>query len=164
MEKVKRGILGKIKMIRSGFSFLFPEERFEKNYRGKKEYGGGALYDTGCYCVNITRFIMGEEPQKIIATSSLHQSFKIDTTTSAILEFSKGKYGILFSSFEMPSHQFCEISGTEGILILTLPFLPGRNSSEIILRKGNRSENIRIEYTDPYTAEVEHFSEGLCNL
>jgi len=156
-ELIEKKTIGEIKLIRTGFSFIFPEERLKNDYRGKKEYGGGALYDIGCYCINISRFIMESEPEKIYAIANFHPELNIDMTTCAILEFPERKKAIFHCSFELTGEQFFEGVGTEGKIFLSSAFLPGKNSSEITIKKGNKTEIHRVEYADPYLLKVEHF-------
>lgn len=154
---IEEGTIGKVKLIRSIFSFIFLEERIKEDYRGKKESGGGAIYDVGCYCINISRYIMGGEPEKIFATANFHPSTGIDLTTCAILEFPEKKEAIITSSFELPGQQFLEVFGTEGKISLPFTFLPEKNNSRIIIEKEDKTEIRNIGYSNLYLLEVEHF-------
>ncbi|MBA18768.1 MAG: oxidoreductase, partial [Verrucomicrobiales bacterium] len=60
IETVRSGVLGKVKLIRSNFSFT--REVMDSDARYKVEHAGGGLMDVGCYCVNLARAIMGDEP------------------------------------------------------------------------------------------------------
>ena len=35
------------------------------NIRNIRVAGGGALYDVGCYCVNLSRILFGREPSRV---------------------------------------------------------------------------------------------------
>ena len=47
----------------SGFFSYF--NRDATNIRNIPEYGGGALMDIGCYPINTSRFVFGEEPSRV---------------------------------------------------------------------------------------------------
>lgn len=77
------GEVGELRFLHSAFSFPF---NAPGNYRAFPEYGGGALLDTGCYCVNAARWLSGSEPISAKATISYSHD-GIDTSASAILRF-----------------------------------------------------------------------------
>ena len=47
----------------AGFFSYFNED--PANVRNVRDFGGGALYDIGCYLINTARFIFGREPQGV---------------------------------------------------------------------------------------------------
>jgi predicted dehydrogenase len=58
-EIVQNGTLGKVKLIQGLFSYF---NKKPENIRNIKSYGGGAMWDIGCYPVAASRFVLGEEP------------------------------------------------------------------------------------------------------
>ena len=87
-ELVQKGSLGQVKSIQGFFSYYNSDEN---NIRNVAEYGGGGLWDIGCYPVNTSRFIFGEEPVKVLALTELDPAFKVDRLASAILQFPSGQ-------------------------------------------------------------------------
>ena len=63
---IKNKKIGKLQSICSVFSFFNNDP---KNIRNIKKYGGGSLYDIGCYPILISRFLLDKEPKKVVATS-----------------------------------------------------------------------------------------------
>ena len=53
------------------------------------EFGGGALMDVGCYCVNVSRTVVGEEPVEVQATAS-RAATGVDDHLVGILRFPSG--------------------------------------------------------------------------
>src|SRR5665648_84974 len=60
------GALGSLRMIQSSFTFKLT---LLDNIRLRADLGGGALMDVGCFCVNISRTLAGEEPVAVQATA-----------------------------------------------------------------------------------------------
>lgn len=156
---VDSGEIGQIKLMRSGFSFVFPIGSLSKDIRGKKDYGGGSLFDLGYYCVNVSRYIMGEEPVEVYATTNIHSSLGIDLSLESILSFSRGRRSLIDCSFERTGTQFYEIMGTEGSVKVPLAFLPGKNLPQVLVKKGEEVETHKLKPINEYRLEVEHFGE-----
>ncbi len=55
------GAIGEVRALRAGFTFNMTPLN-PANVRLQGDLAGGALMDVGCYCVNATRLIFGEEP------------------------------------------------------------------------------------------------------
>lgn len=53
------GAVGRLRSIRSGFSFKLTDPR---DIRMRRDLDGGSLMDLGCYCVSGARFVAGSEP------------------------------------------------------------------------------------------------------
>src|ERR1051325_4538638 len=54
-ELVKSGSLGTLKLIRGSFSFVLTHEG---DVRLKPEWGGGSIWDVGCYPISYTRTVI----------------------------------------------------------------------------------------------------------
>jgi len=52
------GALGDVRMVRAAFTFAVREP--DLNIRFRRDLGGGALYDVGCYTINVSRMVLGE--------------------------------------------------------------------------------------------------------
>src|SRR5690606_5748873 len=85
---VREGRIGEVRLLSAYFSYfkLDPD-----NIRNRLEYGGGALMDIGCYPVNLSRFIFGEEPTRVVSSIERDPRMRIDRLTSALLEFPSGQ-------------------------------------------------------------------------
>ena len=87
-----------IRHVSASFGFtMAPSD----NYRLRPELGGGALYDTGCYVANVTRWLLGE-PERVEAVM---RSDAVDMSCSAVLAFPGGAQASLYCSFESPEYQ-----------------------------------------------------------
>ena len=104
-----------LRHVHAAFGFTL---RDPANYRLRPELGGGALYDVGCYCVDVTRWLLGE-PDTVCA---LRHGDGVDMTSSALLHFRSGASASLFASFESPEHQVLEIVAGDELVRIEKPF------------------------------------------
>jgi D-xylose 1-dehydrogenase (NADP+, D-xylono-1,5-lactone-forming) len=107
------------------------------NFRMKKELGGGALLDVGCYTVSVARWILGE-PDGVMAVA---HGGEVDMTVSALLHFAGGETASVWGSFEAPEEQELTVVTRGGRVRLERPF----SSTE----------------PDPYRLMVESFGESV---
>ena len=157
-ELIQNGAIGKLKFIQSSFSFFDDNPNSIVN---TKEYGGGSLYDIGCYPVSVSRFIFDDEPNLIYANMHRDPKMEIDITANCILEFENGS-SQFFSSIRMKDNQNVKIYGTDGIIELKLPFNPALNKpAEIILTKNETNEIIKVDMCNQYELEVSLFSKSI---
>ena len=95
--------------------------RNPSNYRMKKEFGGGALLDVGCYTVSVARWILGE-PEGAVAWGRRAGEDGVDMTVSALLRFAGGATASLWASFEGPEEQELTVVTKGGRERLERPF------------------------------------------
>lgn len=124
---VDNGYIGKVTHIHTVFSY---NNQDSSNIRNKKEIGGGALLDIGCYAINTARYILGKAPIRVVSLIAEHPDFKTDMLTSAILDFGDSRSLFTVSTAVFPQQEV-KIFGTEGTLTVTIPFndiseIPGR--------------------------------------
>ncbi len=61
IELIDEGAIGKVKLIEAAF---FTGGAKGGDFRWEKEYGGGSVYDLGCYSISLASRIMKEAPEK----------------------------------------------------------------------------------------------------
>ena len=86
-EIVASGRIGRLSSVQSWFSYYNDDPT---NIRNQLDAGGGALFDIGCYTVNLSRMLFGSEPVAVHASMTRDPATGVDTTASAILEFVEG--------------------------------------------------------------------------
>ena len=104
--------------VQATFGFTLGEG---ENYRFDAGLGGGALLDVGCYCVSVSRWILGE-PVEVLARA--HRANGVDMTTSALLTFQDQRMAALFASFESPETQELTVLARDGPHHFDRPFTP----------------------------------------
>ncbi|MGC4005382.1 MAG: Gfo/Idh/MocA family oxidoreductase [Pirellulales bacterium] len=67
LELLATGRIGELRLIKMDFSFTIApgDSRLDPNR------GGGALFDLGCYGINLSRLVTGEEPYEIQAVARM---------------------------------------------------------------------------------------------
>ncbi len=154
-QLVRDGAVGRPWVVRSGFSFTVGSQN---DIRLIPELGGGGLLDVGCYCVNISRLLLGE-PLQANATAAYERG--VDVRLAGMLTFSGGTAALLACGLRAPEQQFCEVVGEEGVITLPRPFLPGEDPALIFVRRKAQEERIEIPGTDQYARMIDHFGECL---
>jgi D-xylose 1-dehydrogenase (NADP+, D-xylono-1,5-lactone-forming) len=126
-EIVDSGVLGDIKLIRTGFSFFLNDAG---DIRWVKSMGGGGLLDLGCYNVNATRLFAGREPTSVYGVAD-YSGTDVDLHFAGILEFGDNLRGVMECSFGQEHRQQLEIVGTKGMLEIAQFVLPEGGIGEI---------------------------------
>lgn len=91
------------------------------NFRLRRELGGGALLDVGCYTVSVARWILGE-PVGVAASARRNGVDEVDMTVSALLQFAGGATASVWASFEGPEEQELTVVTKGGRERLERPF------------------------------------------
>jgi xylose dehydrogenase (NAD/NADP) len=161
MERALRllasGAVGDVRSVRSVFTFL--SDAASDDYRWRPEYGGGSLYDVGCYPVSAARLVFGAEPVSVFARARLHPKHRVDTEAELLLEFPGERFASLACGFESQFRSSLEVAGSSGRLSLERAFSAKHLDTEIRLVNGDRTRAIPFPPTDQYTRMVEHFGE-----
>ena len=160
---IKSGKIGKITNISSVFSY---NNKDPKNIRNIQKYGGGAIYDIGCYPTVISRYLLDREPKKLVASNFKDKNFKTDVLSSVLMDF-----GGIYSSFTVATQsnksQQVFILGTKKSIVIENPFnAEPKKSSNIAIYHGNsiyRKDNTIKTFPpiDQYEVQVTAFSDHL---
>ena len=162
-DLVASGRIGRVRAIQSWFSFYNDDPG---NIRNVPELGGGALYDIGCYCINLSRMLFGGEPTGIEA-SVTRDATGTDVLTSAILAFDDD-VAVFTCSTRAEPDQRVHIYGTEGRISIGIPFnIPPDRPAEITVTAGGdppvspASETLTFAAADGYTIQAERFANAV---
>ena len=163
---IAAGAIGQVQTIRSAFCFL---RNRPDDIRIKKETGGGALMDVGCYCVNMARLVTDAEPLQVQAGVVMHENKEVDDTFAAVMRFPGDVIAVFDCSFRTDYREWLQVQGTEGRLDVSRPIKPMNQPAEIILRRGEKADATfeSTTYTAPaanhYQLMVEHFADAVLN-
>lgn len=160
LEQVHGGRIGEVKLVRASFSFNIMVPPHPHNIRLQAALAGGSLMDVGCYPINFCRAVYGHAPLAVAGRVYAQNEGEVEIATSAALDFGAGRFGLIDSSFALPTRQVCEIFGDQGSITLPFPFTPVGVDTEVILDLEGQTIHQRISAVDQYRLEVEHF--GLC--
>jgi predicted dehydrogenase len=155
MDLVRAGRIGKLQAAAGTFSYVNLKS---ENIRNIRDYGGGALYDIGCYPIKTSRMVFGEEPRRVSATIVRDARFGgVDVLTSAILEYPSG-HAIFTCSTQLAPQQGMKFYGTGGRIEIELPFNPLPDAVSRIYVDGVLEE---IPPCDQYTVQGDAFSRAI---
>lgn len=145
-EILASGVLGTIRTLRA--DFFIPLFFRRNDIRFSYPLAGGAMMDTGCYCLNLHRWL-GGEPQVLAAQPTLAAP-QIDRVMRAQLSFEKGVTGYLNCSLAAfpPVKIYAKVVGESGELGIINPFVPQVfNMLRLKTKAGTRWERITREPT-----------------
>jgi predicted dehydrogenase len=156
LEQVATGRIGTVKLVRSSFSFNVGSRPHD--IRLQAALAGGSLMDVGCYPVNFCRAAYGRTPIAVGARVYTPSEGEVECYASAVLDFDDGCFGLIDSSFELPTRQGSEIIGENGSISIPLPFTPGHIETVVILSVEGQTIHQRFSPVDQFRLEVEHFA------
>ena len=157
--------MGPLRAVLTAFSYY---NRDPENVRNVVEWGGGSLMDIGCYPIQISRFLFGEEPVKVSGCLERDPDMRIDRLTSGLLEFPSG-HCVFTCGTQMVPYQRVQILGTRGRVEVEIPFNapPDRPCRIFIDPDGDLfGATIRTEELptcDQYTIQGDLFSAAILN-
>ncbi len=117
-ELIRAGKIGDLRCIIGAFSYF---NRDAANIRNVLDWGGGGIFDIGCYPINASRFIFGEEPSRVIGLVERDPEFEVDRLASVMLDFPAGR-AIFTCSTQLVPHQRMQFLGTKGRIEIEIPF------------------------------------------
>lgn len=161
-ERIRRGEIGSLRLIQGMFSYYNADP---ENIRNIREFGGGGMWDIGCYCVTMSRFIFGEEPVGVSALMEIDPDMGTDRLGSVLMEFPSGQSHFAVSTQLVP-YQRMHFFGTSGHLEVEIPWnAPNDRPCRITLDSGDIfGENLTIhEYpvVNQYALMGDAFSKAI---
>lgn len=117
-ELVTDGSIGRVTDVGIWFSFRSTRAG---DYRLDSKAGGGALYDVGCYAVNVSRMLLGDDPLRVHGAARVDPESGVDMTFSGILEYADALATFTCSMEQEPQHSVT-IHGTGGWISIADPF------------------------------------------
>jgi len=157
---VKKGEIGSLESIHSDFTYYNGDPN---NIRNWPEMGGGGLMDIGCYCISVSRYMFGKEPNRVFGELDIDPAYGVDRKASGILSFGD-KTATFTCSTKIENHQRVLIYGSDGLIEVEKPFNPqGNESAQIYLTKNGERKMIKTEAVDQYRLQVDAFNSSILN-
>jgi predicted dehydrogenase len=160
------GVIGELLAIQSFFSYYNVDP---DDIRNIPAYGGGALFDVGCYPINVARMLFASEPTTVKSLIRWDPSFGTDVVTSALLDFGD-RHASFTCSTQLEDDQRVHLTGTAGRLLVEIPFnIPPDRSSRILHFAGGEPpvapgvQIYEVAAADPYRVQFDLFSEAVRN-
>jgi D-xylose 1-dehydrogenase (NADP+, D-xylono-1,5-lactone-forming) len=155
-DMVASGAIGALRVVRGAFTFVLNRPN---DVRLTPEWGGGSLWDVGCYPVSYARLLAGGEPISVTGQAVLGPT-GIDMGFGGSLLFADGMIAVFDCSFGAAFRTLIEVGGTEGTLIVPAPFKPGE-VEQLMLHRGDQIERIEVAGEPLYLGEVQDLERAV---
>jgi predicted dehydrogenase len=157
---VRDGGIGELRTIQSFFSYYNDDPA---NIRNQARAGGGGLMDIGCYCISLSRFLFGSEPERVSGIVEYDPHFGVDRLASGVLDFGLGTATFTCST-QLAHYQRVNIFGTQGRVKIEIPFnAPPDRPCRIWHQRGDDVREIALDICDQYTVQGDLFSQAILN-
>jgi len=162
-ELIRAGRIGELRAVMGFFSYF---NRDAANIRNVRDWGGGGLMDIGCYPINTSRFIFGEEPRRVMALLERDPEMQTDRLTSGMLDFPSGQ-SVFTCSTQLVPYQRMQLFGTAGRIEIEIPFnAPNHRPCRIFVDDGSDLFGAGVEtesfpVCDQYTIQGDLFSRAI---
>lgn len=159
----RSGRLGDVRSYLGAFSYFNDDPA---NIRNVADWGGGGLMDIGCYLIVTSRFVFGEEPQRVLALMARDAATGVDVLTSIVLDFPSGQ-AVGTCSTRLVSYQRVQVFGSTGRLEIEIPFnAPPDRPCRLFIDDGRDVfgggiETIEIPTVDQYTVQGDLFAKAI---
>lgn len=164
-ELVDAGEIGEIDSVRACFSSFDPEvgsaDDETRNWRQRKECGGGIPYDFACYSVNAVRYFADGVPTRVQCYGGVSEKFDIVNRIYGLIQFDNGRIGIIESSKKEAFTQELQINGSKGILDLPISWTISDNQIVTMLKERGWAQldksTFTIDAPDSYALQMSNF-------
>ena len=143
--------------------FSYPPQP-DGNIRNYAAWGGGPVWDIGCYCVLAGMRVFGRAPRLLAASVTPEDSLDVELSATALLEFGPGQTAGISVSSGASLSQMVRVVGTKGWAQLDVPFNPPEvttarwahvsTGKDVLLGPG---QTITFEPCDHYQLMIEAF-------
>lgn len=157
-DAIQSGEIGELRGIHANFTFNSAANT--ENIRYHKDWGGGSLYDVGCYPISVARLLIGQEPEAVTAQALFSEKHGgVDMMTSGFVEFPNSISLIFDCGMWAAFRNEMEVLGTDGVLKVPSAFAsdPDTDSSFSITGKlGNRV--VEVPRVNHYSLMADDFA------
>jgi len=168
LEMIRSGRLGEIRQVTASFGFNAPYKPESRLYR--QDLAGGAILDVGGYPVSFARLVAGAavgkpflDPVEVVSQVTLCPHSGVDVHGAAILGFENGIKALVSTGINGALENTAVISGTQGTVRLTRPWL-GSEEVTIEFLSGGQVEQIVVKADRPlYALEADHVAGHLAD-
>ncbi|MEO6638909.1 MAG: Gfo/Idh/MocA family oxidoreductase [Ginsengibacter sp.] len=164
MQWVRDEKFGKVRLL-EGFNGMNVDE--PDQWRLKKSVaGGGPMVDLGVYCINTFRFLLGEEPESVFATSYATPGdprfAEVEESIMFQLRFPGGVIANAGTSYSVHASSRYRCLADQHVWFGMDPAFP-YNDLEIELSKGAPNDADDVQEKNQFAVQVEHMSLCVMN-
>ncbi len=160
------GEYGPVDAVRACFSAYDPEvdppDNTARNWRQRKECGGGIPYDFACYAVNACGCFTGGVPVRAFGVGDISEQYGTINRLYGLIEYDNRRVGIVESSKKATMTQKLEVSCAQHSLYLPVAWtIPG--DIPLTVRHGSpwprpAEETLVISGANSYQLQLENFA------
>jgi predicted dehydrogenase len=158
--------LGEIDNIWAAFSQLDAEESSPedpgRDWRQRKECGGGVPYDLACYCVDACNRFARALPRQVLALADTNERYGTVDRLYGLIEYDDGLVGLLESSKRSDSNHELRISGSGGHVRLPVAWRIDSATEVIVSRSVGwekfETRRLPIPAADSFRLQLESFT------
>lgn len=162
-EILDSGLIGKVRSVRSCFSYLMQPAR-EYRIDNTIENGSGAMWDIGCYAIHAARLAFYNESPVAVTAMAKHLDSGADISCNGIMDFGDGRYAHFDFGFEHARRAEYEVIGTKGGLKCHNVWAKQAETPVISWWTENgKQEQESLPLANHFCLEVEHFSDCVLN-
>lgn len=153
---IEEGAIGDLHVVRGAFTFNLSRP---DDIRLNPEWGGGSLWDVGCYPLSFARYVIGAEPVEVYGQQYTGPT-GIDLTFTAQLRFPRDILVQFDCGFRSQFRMEFECLGREGVLRVPQAYKPAERST-LILVKGDDEKKMKVKGPALYRGEVEDLADAV---
>jgi len=164
LQVIRRGLLGEIRFVDACFRYPMTNAG---SIKLRPELGGGALYDVGCYPVNLIGLVADElvgqpgsgtaRPESVSVQSV--RAGGVDLAFSALLKYPSGLLASAHCGFTSQKRVAAEIFGARGLLEIPETYFDAPGA--LALTVGDERREIPVAASDRYRLEIEDFAAAI---
>ena len=153
--ELESGTIGDIRYYESAF---ITDRRPDTDIRLRRETYGGAMYDLGCYPLSMALWMLGKEPDEVLASAQFSEK-KIDLFTAAFLLYGGGTVVKLDCGMVLPAGRLdrFRVFGTRGEIVSPMEFNQCGEIPYTVIRNGVE-ETKTVAVPNNYMLETEQLS------
>ena len=160
-KDVQSGIIGNVDFIDTAFV----TQGYKEDFRLHKEFGGGAMYDLGCYCTTMILSLINSDVTEIHASADIKNG--VDYLTVAGLNFANGArasftVGMALDANTNGRYDRLYIHGTKGSIISAVEYNQEGKLSYTISAEG-KSIIRNIDAPQNYALELDQLNACILN-
>ena len=155
---IENGEIGTPQLFQGWFGFPPLDD---KDFRYKKQLGGGCVLDACAYLVHSARHFYKSEPKNVYAVLSAEDGREVETHATILLDFGDGKVANLVTGFNNKYKSQQVIWGSKGILSLERAYaLPPDFSSTLTIETQNETIEYKMPVCNHFEEEMRYFVEN----
>lgn len=155
-EIIASGEIGEVRGIHSTFTFNNAADH--NNVRYRRDWGGGSLYDIGCYPISAARMLLGREPEAATVHALISPEHdNVDMMAAGVIEFPDSIALTFDCSMWAAFRNTLEVIGTTGRIIVPSAFV-GNMDFAVETADGRREE--QLPALNSYALQADDFARA----